>query len=241
MWAEWTTGRRSLTSSLWDGRIGIILVLSAALTACGGGPATTANEGTSPTGSSATPSTPSTPIVNAPPTISGSPSTSVTAGQPYSFAPTASDPEGATLTFSISAQPSWATFNRSTGKLTGTAVAGTFANISISVSDGKNTVALPAFSITVASIGTGTGSATVSWTPPTTHEDGTPLSNLAGYKVYYGTDQNSLSTVVSVTNPGLAIYTIDGLTAGTYYFSVTAVEASGTESTFSNVASKKIS
>ncbi len=237
MWADSNTVRRSLASSLRDGRVGMLLVLCAALTACGGGAATTANDATTPPSSTGNPSTS---VVNAPPTISGSAPTSVVAGQPYSFAPSASDPEGAALTFSISGQPSWATFNSSTGKLTGTAAAGTFANISISVSDGKNTVALAAFSITVAPGATAMGSATVAWTPPTTNSDGSTLADLAGYRIYYGTNQNSLSTVVSITNPGLAIYTIDGLTAGTYFFSVTAVDASGTESSLSNIASKKI-
>src|SRR5437879_6447969 len=60
----------------------------------------------------------------APPTISGSPATSVVAGQPYSFTPTTTNPSGRTLTFSISNQPSWATFSTSTGQLSGTPAAG---------------------------------------------------------------------------------------------------------------------
>ena len=57
---------------------------------------------------------------NRAPTISGSPATSVTAGQAYNFQPTASDPDGNTLTFSIQNKPSWATFTTSTGRLSGT-------------------------------------------------------------------------------------------------------------------------
>src|SRR4029077_14332328 len=87
-----------------------------------------------------------------PPTISGSPATSVVAGQSYSFTPTTTDPSGRTLTFSISNKPSWATFNTATGQLSGTPAAanvGTYTNILISVSDGVSNAALPAFAIAV--------------------------------------------------------------------------------------------
>ena len=48
---------------------------------------------------------------NRAPAISGTPPTSVTAGQAYSFQPTASDADGDTLAFSITGRPSWASFN----------------------------------------------------------------------------------------------------------------------------------
>src|SRR5207249_233741 len=54
------------------------------------------------------------------PTISGIPPTSVVAGSNYSFQPSATDPAGKVLTFSIQAMPPWATFSASTGALTGT-------------------------------------------------------------------------------------------------------------------------
>jgi hypothetical protein len=90
--------------------------------------------------------------VNHAPTITGGPTTSTTAGTYYSFTPSASDPDGNSLTFSITNKPGWATFNASTGALTGTAVAGTYNDISISVSDGVATSLLPIFSINVASV-----------------------------------------------------------------------------------------
>src|SRR5207248_8287981 len=86
------------------------------------------------------------------PTISGSPATSVVAGQNYSFTPTTTDPSGGTLTFSISNPPSWATFSTSTGQLSGTPATGnvgTYSNIVISVSDGMQSASLAAFSISV--------------------------------------------------------------------------------------------
>ncbi|HTP39508.1 MAG TPA: right-handed parallel beta-helix repeat-containing protein [Steroidobacteraceae bacterium] len=86
--------------------------------------------------------------------ISGTPGTSAVTGVSYSFAPTVTGaPSGATLTFSITGQPSWASFSTTTGALTGTPASsdtGNFGNIVISVSDGSGTAMLPAFTITVA-------------------------------------------------------------------------------------------
>src|SRR6267378_1915034 len=97
--------------------------------------------------------TAATPAPSSPPTISGSPATSVVAGQHYSFIPTTTDPSGKPLTFSISNQPAWATFSATTGQLSGTPAAanvGTYSNIVISVSDGTSSVVLPAFTIAAA-------------------------------------------------------------------------------------------
>ena len=162
-------------------------------------------------------------------------------GTPYSFQPTASDPDGNPLTFSISGQPAWASFSSTTGRLSGTPAAadvGTYSNIVISVSDGSTQVALPAFSITV--VATSTGSATLSWTPPTQNTDGTALTDLAGYRVYWGTVQNNLANSVTLSNPGLTSYVVDQLTPATWYFATSALNSKGVESSRSNVASKVI-
>ncbi len=87
---------------------------------------------------------------NRPPVISGSPATSIVVGTPYTFTPTASDPDGQPLTFSILRRPSWASFDAATGRLQGTPPnTGTFTNVAISVSDGQVAVPLPAFTILV--------------------------------------------------------------------------------------------
>lgn len=87
-----------------------------------------------------------------------------------------------------------------------------------------------------------TGSATLSWTPPTENTDGSSLgTDLSGYKIYYGTTQSSLDTSIELTNSGLTEYVIDNLTAGTtYYFAITAVNDSSIESAYSNIVSKNI-
>ena len=90
---------------------------------------------------------------NQAPSISGSPVVSTIAGNYYSFTPVGSDVNGNPLTYSVANKPSWASFDTSTGALTGTAVAGTYSNIQISVSDGSLTAALPVFFITVAPLG----------------------------------------------------------------------------------------
>lgn len=89
---------------------------------------------------------------NTPPSISGTPRDSVIIGNGYGFTPTASDPNGQTLTFKIANKPAWATFSTSTGRLSGApkaAQAGTYSSIVISVSDGQASASLPAFSIKV--------------------------------------------------------------------------------------------
>lgn len=84
------------------------------------------------------------------------------------------------------------------------------------------------------------GSALLSWTPPTQRSDGTAIGNLAGYKIYYGTSPDALTTVIPVENAGVASYEIDNMRSGTYYFAVTAVDTDRRESPFSNIASKVI-
>ena len=178
---------------------------------------------------------------NTAPVISGTPATSVLAGSTYSFQPTASDANGDALTFSISGQPSWATFSTTTGRLTGTpssAQVGSYGAIVITVSDGKTTASLPAFSVTVNAVVL--GSATLSWTPPTQNTDGSALTNLSGYTVYYGTSSTTMTNKVVITNPGLTSYVVGNLGSGTYYFAITAYNSTAAESALSNIGSKTI-
>jgi hypothetical protein len=84
------------------------------------------------------------------------------------------------------------------------------------------------------------GSATLSWTPPTENTDGTALTDLAGYRIYYGTDMNNLSQLVTIASVGVTRYVIDNLTQGTWYFTIRAYNSVGAESSESNSASKTI-
>jgi len=175
---------------------------------------------------------------NTAPTISGVPGTSVVAGNAYSFQPQAADANGNTLTFSISNKPSWATFNSATGLLSGTpsaAAVGSYANIVIAVSDGTASASLPAFSINVTQIAT--GSVTLDWTPPTQNTDGTALINLAGYNIYYGTSSGSLTQQIHLTGASLTTYAVQNLPAGTWYFAIKSLSSTGMESASSNTTS----
>lgn len=182
---------------------------------------------------------------NRAPTISGTPPTTATAGTLYTFTPTASDPDGDTLAWSIQNRPSWLTFNTATGRLSGTpSPTSTANNIIISVSDGKATASLPPFSITVSAPASpppsDSGTATLSWIPPTMNTDNTPLTDLAGYRILYGTSQTNLDRTIALNTAGTTTYVVEGLTSGTWYFAVRAVNSKGVESENSSIVSKTI-
>lgn len=178
---------------------------------------------------------------NKAPVISGAPATSINAGSTYSFRPGASDANGDALTFSITNKPSWATFSASTGRLSGTPSAahvGAYSNIVIKVSDGKASAALAPFSITVTQVANGT--ATLTFIAPTANTDGSPLTNLAGFRILYGPSVSTLTQSIQIANPGVTTYVIDNLPPGTYYFAVKAYTSSGAESESSNVGFKVV-
>lgn len=178
---------------------------------------------------------------NGAPTISGSPATSVSVGNSYSFQPSASDPNGEALTWSIANKPSWTSFSTVTGKLSGTPAAGNtgnFSNIVITVTDGKSSTSLSAFSITVTQ--NATGNASLSWQAPTQNVDGTPLGNLAGFRIMYGTNASALTQMVELADAYTTQYTLGGLTSGTWYFAVKAYTSAGAESALSDVVNKTV-
>ncbi len=179
---------------------------------------------------------------NSLPSISGAPATSATVGQAYSFIPSASDPDGQRLTFSIANRPSWAQFDSATGRLSGTpdaANVGLTSGIVISASDSQDSVSLPAFSLAVVNPAP-QGSATLSWSPPTSNVDGTPLTNLAGYRVKYGKSASDLSVSLSIPGPNVTSAVIENLSAGTWYFAVSAYTTTNIESDLSNLAQKTL-
>jgi hypothetical protein len=212
---------------------GLVVLTAVLLSGCGGG-----GGGDSGTANANPPNS----GTNGAPTISGSPSSSVVAGEAYSFQPSATDPNGDQLTFTVANLPGWATFNASTGRISGTPTAsqvGAYSNITVSVSDGTSNTSLAAFSITVSDVGS--GSATLSWTPPTSNSDGSTLTNLSGYQVRYGRTESNLDRSVSLDNPSINRYVVENLSSGTWYFAVVAVNAHGVTSPLSNTSNKTIS
>jgi hypothetical protein len=181
------------------------------------------------------------PAPASPPSISGTPSTTARVGMLYSFQPTATDPAGLTITYTILNRPGWATFNVATGLLSGTpltADVGTYGNIVIGADNGTSCSTLAPFSVAVQAWTS--GSATLSWMPPTTRTDGSALTNLAGYRIRYGTSPGALSQLLTLTSPSLTDALIENLPPATYYFAVSAYDTTGVESDLSPVLSKTI-
>jgi Fibronectin type III domain len=82
--------------------------------------------------------------------------------------------------------------------------------------------------------------ATVSWDAPTSNTNGTPLTDLIGYRIYYGSNPGELVQMIRIGSIGMQTYVIDDLEPGTWYFAVVAVAANGLESSLSDVAVKTI-
>jgi hypothetical protein len=87
----------------------------------------------------------------------------------------------------------------------------------------------------------GAGSVALTWQPPTTNADGSPLMDLSGYTIYVGTDSNDYTfREIRLDNPGLTAYVVENLAPGTYYFAATAFNSAGVESAFSAEIEKTI-
>jgi hypothetical protein len=175
------------------------------------------------------------------PTISGTPPLYARVGQPYAFKPTARDADGNKLTFSIANKPGWARFDTSNGTLWGTPAwsnVGKYANVTIKVTDGKATDSLAPFTLTVTK-GT-SGSVTLSWTAPTKNTDGTRLTNLAAYRVFYGQASRNYSQSVHVPAAAAHSVVINGLASGTWYFAIKSINTNGVTSAFSGEARARL-
>ena len=82
---------------------------------------------------------------------------------------------------------------------------------------------------------------TLGWQPPTENTDGSALTDLQGYKIHYGTASQDYTDTIDVKNPGLASYVVQNLPTGsTYFFAVTAYNATGTESLLSDEVSATV-
>lgn len=85
------------------------------------------------------------------------------------------------------------------------------------------------------------GAVTLNWTPPTENTDGSVLTDLSGYKIYFGSSADLLTQSITISNTGLTEYVIENLTANsTYYFTITAVNSLSVESDYSSIISKDV-
>jgi hypothetical protein len=212
--------------------LALVPVLALGVVACLSGGSEDSSEGLN---TAATP--------NGPPVISGSPRASVVENNRYSFVPTANDPDGDPLTFSVDGLPGWANFDSSDGSVTGTSSAadvGEYRGISVSVSDGKARDSIGDFSIEVLAAGSAIGSVSLSWQAPTENEDGTALTDLAGFKIYWGTTPGRYPNSVTIDNPSVTAYVVENLAPGEYEFVGTSFNAAGVESRYSSPVSRSV-
>src|SRR5262249_13107465 len=179
------------------------------------------------------------------PVISGTPPTSATVGKAYAFQPTARDPAGKTLSFSVKNKPAWASFSIASGLLNARPPGATtvpHGAVPFPAVNGPYAPALPAFSVVVSAAGSPppAGAAQLRWVAPTQNTNGSALTNLAGVRIYYGTSAANLSQSVQVAGSSATTYTISGLAAGTWYFGAKSYTTAGTTSAMSAVVSKTV-
>ena len=181
---------------------------------------------------------------NRAPRISGTPSRTARVGTRYSFKPRAYDADRHRVWFLIVNKPAWATFDRRTGRLSGTPRAfhagRTTRGVRIAVTDGYSKTWLPAYTLQVADPPTARGSARLSWSAPTRNTDGSRLTDLRGYVIEYGTRRDQLNERLDVRGEAVTSAVVEDLGPATWYFGVRAVSTAGIESRLSEVVSKTI-
>jgi hypothetical protein len=203
------------------------------------------NGGRSERGAAIAPRAESTAVItridNSAPSISGQAGANARVGAPYEFQPTVSNPDRDALTFSAANLPPWAKLDPKTGRVVGTPNAGdvgAYESIVISAVDATHTVSTSEFEITV--LPAPTGIASLRWDIPASKVDGSPLDNLAGYRILYGRDPQDLDHSVFVDGASVNSYEIADLEAGVWYFAVAAVNENGLESPPSTAFMKSI-
>ena len=73
----------------------------------------------------------------------------------------------------------------------------------------------------------------LSWVAPTENVDGTPLTDLAGYRIYYGDDSQSYPNATDINDANATNFALT-LPSGSYYVAMTALDVDGNESAYSN-------
>lgn len=82
----------------------------------------------------------------------------------------------------------------------------------------------------------------LNWTVPTTRENGQSLkaSELAGYELYYTTDNPAVTGTIKINSGTTSTYTLQNLAAGNYHFAISAVDVKGLKSKLSTVADFRV-
>ena len=85
-----------------------------------------------------------------------------------------------------------------------------------------------------------TYSATVSWSAPLLNTDGTALTDISGYRIYYGTSADELSQSILISGSGITSHALLGLVPGTYYIAVATLNSIGAASVLSTPAATTV-
>ena len=171
------------------------------------------------------------PAVNQAPTINGAGFEYANVGEVYSYQPAAADADGDVLRFTATNLPPWASIDPADGRISGTPGPrdqGVYEAITIVVADGSRQAATVPFSITVLE-NVAMGMASLRWEIPPSKLDGSPLDDLAGYRIRYGRNADDLDQSVFIGDPAVTSYEFTALQSGIWYFAVVAVNAGGLE------------
>ena len=113
-------------------------------------------------------------------------------------------------------------------------------SFSYSISDGSVSVTGTAsMDITPAPA---SGSITLRWVAPVTREDETPiqLSEIAGYRIYYGTSPGVYPVQLNINDGSIVQTTLNDMAPGNYYIVITTIDMDGRESSFSEMVAKHL-
>ena len=88
-------------------------------------------------------------------------------------------------------------------------------------------ITVPAFAANVS----------LTWEAPTTNEDGTPLTDLSGYKLHWGGSTGVYASTIDVGNVTAFTLNLGNVEDETVYINVTAYDLSGNESVYNGEVS----
>lgn len=166
-------------------------------------------------------------------TFLNAPPDTAVVGEPYEFVPVVSNAIVPNLQFSYINRPSWSGSYRGSGAIMGTPTEpGVYANVQIQAWDGVHFGVSAPFTITVASAA---GSVNLRWVKPAVNTDGSPLTNLAGYIIHYGTSAANLDAQLFVKSADSTTAEIGNLSAGNWYFRIAAVTDANVQGPFSTI------
>ncbi len=201
---------------------------------CGGG------GGGTPKAQAATNVAPVVPA-NRAPTIAGDAPAQVRVGAEYLFQPISADADGDALAFTATNLPPWAEFDAANGRISGRpslSDVGEYEGITITVADASHQTHTAEFAIVVQ--GPANGVAQLKWASPVSKVDGSPLDDLAGYRILYGHAEDELTQSVLLMSPAATSFEFTTLDTGTWYFAIVAVNANGLEGPPTPLAMKSI-